>query len=674
VVKINPPISLTSPLAPTPEQKPLYAKTITTKKGRSFAVAKPEIIRALIACMDMNANIGGAASHYGGPAAFAEISAVLHAFAFNEKKETEYFEHFHLINDAGHCENGIYALKALYGYADLNINSLKHFRSIKSKLTGHGEAHLFSSGVYLSNGPLGSAIAQAQGLAFADSLVNKKRVTNVMISDGAAMEGEAKEAFTSIPGLAKKGKLAPFICMLSDNNTKLGGRIDTDSFSMQAYFDSLETCGWKRILVENGNDLQSVADAYEEAYELATTNPNQAVLLQLKTTKGIGTKASAESASGAHGFPVKDPNDLRTFVNEVLGDTEMPLEIKKWLEEVENLPAKEDNKSDTIKEKIQVGISSALIKKYQEGHPLFSVSCDLAGSTGLKPFQKEFPDAYLDIGVAESNMISIAAGLSKSGFIPIVDTFAQFAVTKGALPTTMANLSQAPFIGIFSHTGFQDAADGASHQALSYIAMTASIPNVEVYTLSCSSEAEALLSQAIDAFSEARKNGRIPKTYIFFLGRENFPQNYKENASYELGKVQVIKDTSDLHKNSICLVAAGSMVPEAIAATEELDQDGIGVSLIHASSISQPDIEGIEPYLKKSKGHLLIVEDHQIKGGYASLLLQELCEQKILVDAKVLAVKSKFGQSAYSAHELYNKHGICAESIRQDIIERFTET
>src|SRR6185369_7318917 len=118
--------------------------------------------------------------------------------------------------------------------------------------------------------------------------------------------------------------------------------------------------------------------------------------------------------------------------------------------------------------KVQVGVAKALIAKREQGLPVFSISADLQGSTGVADFQKKFPEAFQDIGIAESNMVSVAAGFSKAGFIPIVDTFSQFGVTKGALPMWMANLSEAPVIAIYSHAGFQDAADGASHQALAY--------------------------------------------------------------------------------------------------------------------------------------------------------------------------------------------------------------
>src|SRR5690606_14257786 len=101
--------------------------------------------------------------------------------------------HFNFVNDIGHAENGVYALRTVLGYGDLTLETLKGFRSLGSKLTGHGESHLYPEGVLLSNGPLGSALPQAQGLAVADKLAQNNRVTVASVSDGASFEGEAKE-------------------------------------------------------------------------------------------------------------------------------------------------------------------------------------------------------------------------------------------------------------------------------------------------------------------------------------------------------------------------------------------------------------------------------------------------------------------------------------------------
>lgn len=661
------PLELKNVLASTPEQAPKYAISLSSANGKKLDLADPDYIRAIVACMDMNAVLGGAACHYGGPAAFAELMSATHALTFSTAKQKgkEYYDLFNIVNDAGHCENGLYALKALYSYADLTFQSLKYFRSITSKLTGHGESHLFPEGVLLSNGPLGSAFPQSQGLAMADALAGNERTTIVAISDGAAMEGEAKEAFSSIPGFAARGQLNPFICILSDNNTKLTGRIDKDSFSMQGYFKSLADQGWHVITLEKGNDLSLCLKTLEEAYALAVKNPKKPILIHAKTIKGIGTKKTAESSSGGHGFPLKGPSELRAFVEEILNGKALPSEIDSWITELEGTKASPSQAG----EKIQGGVSKALIAKKQEGLPIVSVTSDLQGSTGVKDFQAKFPESTFDVGVAEANMISVAAGFSKTGYIPVVDTFAQFGVTKGALPITMANLSQSPIIAFFSHTGFQDAADGASHQALSYVSMLASIPNTYVFCLSSSSEAEALVGQAIEEFAKERKAGKTPKSYIFFLGRENFPTTYKENVSYQLHKAQVLFDNADLHAKNVCILAVGSMVPEAMKAAQILQEQKIGVSLLNPSIVNLPDLSTLELYIAKCGGNVLVVEDHQKIGGFGAILAHTLKENRVKFELKTLAVNGKFGQSAYSAGELYKKHHMDADHIVQTVKE-----
>ena len=137
-------------------------------------------------------------------------------------------------------------------------------------------------------------------------------------------------------------------------------------------------------------------------------------------------------------------------------------------------------------------------------------------------FKKLIPEKTFDVGVAESNMVSMASGFSNNGFIPVVDTFYQFGVTKGSLPLIMANINQTPIVAIFSHTGFQDAADGASHQSTTYISAVTSIPNTKVFNLSCSSQAEQIIKQELQDFHQATENDETPKSLIFFLGRESF--------------------------------------------------------------------------------------------------------------------------------------------------------
>ena len=649
-------------LASQPTSPPRFSLSLKDQKGQTFQLADPKATRALIACMDMEAGLKGAASHWGGPSALAEIMSSLYALLFEKanKANKHWSDLFHLINDAGHCENGLYALKANYEMAGLSLEDLKKFRSLKSPLTGHGEAHLFPQGVYLSNGPLGSTLAQSQGLAMADKLLKNQRLTIAVLSDGACMEGEAKEALSAIPGFAAKNKLNPFLLLISDNNTKLTGRIDEQSFSLKPFFKSLPYKGWDSHFIERGHDLSTVFSSIQKGLEKAANQPEKPVALIFKTLKGFGVKKTIESASGGHGWPLKDPAPLLDFIKEIYEGKNPPPEILNWAEDI--ISRFKKSHSPSVLKKTQAGISKALIEQKQKGVPLISISSDLQGSTGVAGFRKKFPEDSFDVGVAEANMISVAVGFSKQGFVPIVDTFSQFAVTKGALPLIMSALSQAPVIGVFSHAGFQDSADGASHQALSYFAKTCSLPHATVYALSSAEEAYHLLCQAVELFYKEKKSGLIPKSQIFFLGRETFPESFKAR-SYSLNKAQVLLDNSK-DRSPVLIVTSGPLVQEALLAGKALKEKKRGTVIINNPCVSDPDIQTMAHWLKICEGRLLTVEEHQIKGGMASILLLALKEAGAKISKfKALGVRGNFGRSAYKARELYEFFGLDRQSI-----------
>jgi transketolase len=660
------PIQIKTKLAGNPSHEPLFKISVKSQDGRQIPAVDPRATRALVSLMDMNAVLGGAASHYGGPAALADLMSALHAHVFDvaAREKKQWYELFHVVNDAGHCENGLYALKANYQMAGLDLNALKKFRSIESGLTGHGEVHCFPQGVFISNGPLGSAFPQTQGLAMGEKLSGMNRVTITTISDGACMEGEAKEAFAAIPGLAKNGKMAPYVLIISDNNTKLTGRIDSESFSMTPTFQSLKDLGWNVITLNEGNDLQKCYDTLVDAIAKAKANPAMPVAIHAKTIKGIGTKKTAESASGGHGFPLKSPSELPAFLSEIYNGEAYPTVFTPWIDELMKWEA--DIKASGVKdsgEKIQTGVSAAMVKARKAGLPVLSVTSDLPGSTGVAGFRKEFPQDSFDIGVAESNMISVAAGFSKLGYIPVVDTFAQFGVTKGALPLTMGALSEAPVIAVFSHTGFQDAADGASHQALSYMAMVSSIPHVDVYSLSCSEEAEALMTSVFENFAKDRKAGKVPNSSVFFLGRENFPKTYVAGAHYDIKKAQVLLDTTAGKAKSVTIATTGSLVPQALKAVQDLDAKGIGAIVLNCANVNHVDTAAFKTALAKTQGRLVTVEDHQLIGGFGQMLSHALLQAGISFTLKSLGVHGEFGQSAYTALDLYKKHKVDSSAI-----------
>jgi transketolase len=664
------PLNIPSKLAPTPKGPPKYSVKVKNAKGEEVVLGDPNATRALVALMDMEAVNGGAASHWGGPAAFAEIMSAIHGIMFATKGR-QWHEAFNFVNDAGHTENGIYALRSNYGFDGMTFEDLKWFRSIRSKLTGHGESHLNPQGLLFSNGPLGSALPQSQGIALADKVRKNDRVTICTVSDGASMEGEAKEAYAAIPGLAAKDRLNPFLLAISDNDTKLSGRISKDAFSMEPTFSAMSVLGWNVIKVPEGNDLQKVYLAVERGLAEARANPRAPVCLWFKTVKGYGVRATVESSSGGHGFPLHNGEKIVDFVNEIYFGGTVPKELADWGQSLRLMWEKKEAAKKAKagqgqgaplpvvkKDKIQSGLAKGAVRAAQDGLPVYSISADLEGSTGMSYFQKSFPDRFVEVGVAEANMISVGAGFSKDGFIPIVDTFGQFGITKGNLPLTMSALSQAPVIAVFSHVGFQDAADGASHEATTYMAATSPIPYTVVVACSCADEAEALMYEAIKRTAAARLKGQDGETVIFFVGRETYPVYLVENAKYEWGKAQVLAEGKD-----VVIVACGPLVGRSIEAGRQLKEKGVAATVISNPFINRVDLGTIGAAVKKCSGRIVTIEDHQIICGMGAQISHALAQEGITHRMKSLGIHGEFGRSAWVAEELYEKQGLTAGGI-----------
>jgi transketolase len=254
--------------------------------------------------------------------------------------------------------------------------------------------------------------------------------------------------------------------------------------------------------------------------------------------------------------------------------------------------------------------------------------------------------------------IPTGAGFSKAGFIPIVDTFGQFGVTKGNLPLTMAALSQAPIIAVFSHVGFQDAADGASHEATTYFAATSPIPHTDVVACSCADEAEAFMYEAVKRVATARSKGEDGETVIFFVGRERYPVHLIDNAKYEWGKAQVLADGKD-----VVIVACGPLVGWAIEAGKLLKEKGVGATVISNPFINRVDLETIGSAVKTCSGRIVTIEDHQVICGMGAQIAHALSQAGITHRMRSLGMQGEFGRSAWVAEDLYQHTGLTAAGL-----------
>jgi transketolase len=243
----------------------------------------------------------------------------------------------------------------------------------------------------------------------------------------------------------------------------------------------------------------------------------------------------------------------------------------------------------------------------------------------------------------------------------MVDTFAAFGATKGNLPLVMASLSEAPVMAFFSHIGFQDAADGASHQSLTYFSALSSIPNTVLISPASSEHAEKLVLECLKKMAEAKsqKNTKA-QNYIFFTGREDAAKNYGFESHDQFGSPLLVKPGKDGF-----LVTQGNLLDQALAAKDILKNQGLDFAVVHHTYLNSFDAQFWQNAFQNCQANIVTIEDHQEKGGIGNYLLAQLTQHfsTKLKKCLCLGVKGKFGQSAYNSIELYKFHGLDAVSI-----------
>ena len=185
-----------------------------------------------------------------------------------------------------------------------------------------------------------------------------------------------------------------------------------------------------------------------------------------------------------------------------------------------------------------------------------------------------------------------------------------------------------------------------------------SIPHTTVIAPSCADEAEALMFDAIQRYASERNAGRDGETYIFFVGRENYPLYWVENAKYEWGRAQVLRQGKD-----VTLIGCGPLLGKAIEAGEQLAAQGINATVINNPFINHVDLQTIGAAVQTSSGRVVTIEDHQVVGGMGAQISHALSMSGIPHQIKSLGIRREIGQSAYVAEHLYQHHGLTAAKM-----------
>ena len=277
---------------------------------------------------------------------------------------------------------------------------------------------------------------------------------------------------------------------------------------------------------------------------------------------------------------------------------------------------------------------------------LVVLDADLAGATKTGTFKKAFPDRFFDCGIAEANMICIAAGMSTAGLVPFASSFAMFAA--GRAFEQVRNSIGYPHLNVkigATHGGISVGEDGASHQCCEDFALMRSIPGMTVICPADDVEAKAAVKAAYE------HKGPV---YLRF-GRLAVPVFHSEDYKFQIGKGEVVKDGTD-----VAIIANGLLVYEAIVAAEELAKDGINAMVINMATIKPLDEELVLAAAKKC-GKVITCEEHSIIGGLGEAVCALLSE-KLPTPVKRIGVNDEFGHSGPAA-ALLKQFGLSAENI-----------
>lgn len=303
--------------------------------------------------------------------------------------------------------------------------------------------------------------------------------------------------------------------------------------------------------------------------------------------------------------------------------------------------------ADTVKIATRASYGEALAALGEKYPKLVVLDADLAGATMTIKFKEKYPDRFIDCGIAEGNMISVAAGLAAAGMVPFASSFAMFAA--GRAYEQVRNSVGYPHLNVkigATHAGISVGEDGATHQCNEDIALMRTIPGMTVISPCDDIEAKAAVEAAIEY---------VGPVYLRF-GRFAAPVINPPDYKFEMGKGVVLRDGCD-----VTIIATGLMVGTALEAAQRLEAEGVSAAVINIHTIKPLDDELVGKYAAKT-GCIVTAEEHSVIGGLGSAVRDSIAKAPVPVVS--LGMNDEFGKSGAAA-VLLEKYGFSADGITE---------
>src|SRR3989339_19754 len=434
------------------------------------------------------------------------------------------------------------------------------------KLHGpQGHVDMETPGVEANTGALGMGIAKGKGQAIAFKKQNKTNKVFVMVGDGELQEGQNWEGFQSAP----VWKLDNLVVLL-DKNKVQSDLLTTDILDMPAVEDKLKAFGWE-VLEVDGHNLPGLISLFKNL-DYANGKP-KAVILDTVKGKGISFMEHpvAMAKDGLYLWHNKVPNqaeyelavgEVDKKIKELLGDNQIEFpEIKKEFER---------EKINWAEKSVKQGYSEGLAELVKTNGKIMVLDGDLSVDCGIKVIEEDYPDNFLEVGIAEQDMVGIAGGLARQGYLPIVNTFAAFLTARANEQIYNNQTEHSKIIYVGHLAGLIPANPGKSHQAVRDIGLMRTMPEMILFEPCGYEEAK----MAIKYLVEENKTSSYLRLAICDSLREiSLPEDYK----IEPGRGFTVKEGKDM-----AIIAYGPIIlAQALAAAEILAKEGRSVKVIN---------------------------------------------------------------------------------------------
>ena len=524
----------------------------------------------------------------------ADIGAVL----FNNYFTYDIANPLNLYNDRfvlskGHAAPLLYSLFAMAGAYP--IEELRTLRKFGSRLEGHPvPKYVYAEA---ATGSLGQGLSVGAGLAWLAKKENLPYKTYVLTGDGELAEGQVWEA----ANFAAHEKLDNLIAIL-DINRLAQSQATMFGHDIQKYVDRFTAFGFEVVAIDGHN-----LDEIDKALKAAVTNNNgKPFAIVAKTFKGAGI-SFLENKDGWHGKPLKKDELEKALAELGNVDDNLKFNLKKPAQvKLPENPFQQisvDMSFDSSKEYATREVFGQVLAKLGEKNKnIYALDADVKNSTFTETFEKAFPNRFAENYIAEQNMVSVAAGLSRIGKVPFVATFAAF-LTRAADQIRMARVSEANIKFVGSHVGVSIGEDGPSQMGLEDIALFGAIPDTVILQPSDGVSTAKLVPQMTWQKGIAYMRTLRPKTPVLYGSTEDF----------QIGGSKVLRQSDN---DELTIAATGITVFEALKAADELKNEGINVKVLDIYSINPIDKNTLRKSLQETRAKILItVEDHFAHGG-----------------------------------------------------------